>query len=207
MKITPRVSSDERSTDPAATTTRFRDGYNKKERAVVGTFSAAPLENLKNIGQLFFSSIDSIVRLEKKKKKEINAACFALRSFFVARRCMCMTLKTRRFRSSSERQTIESGAGGGEGYGRRCIRAECIVPSFFAVKNKLPTARAGRAVYIFFFCSLTFSVRERPRLKRLYYRRASPRGGKKASRRSHPRRELAPRADRLREQRRGAGNK
>lgn len=164
-------------------------------------------ENLKNIGQsaLFFE-------YRFYRSACVKNTCCMFRAAFLSRmrRCVCMTLKMRQFRSSSERQTIVSQRGEEREAmwtPGRCIR-ECIVPSFFAVKNKLPTVRAGRAVYFFFTLSLSLCESGRAciwRLKRLYYRRASPTVERITARGSPER--LRSACDTLREQHRGAGNK
>jgi len=128
--------------------TRFHDGY-KKKRYSYSIFGSIMLHSKiwKTVGQsaLFFQI--SILSLGLKNK----CCTFRAAILFCTRRCICTTLKTRRFRSLSKRQTIEPQKGGEKRrkYGRWCIR-ECIVPPIlFTVKNKLPTARTGRAVYFF----------------------------------------------------------
>jgi len=121
------------------------------KKSVVTAFSAASCCTRRfekqSVSRLFFFRI-SILSLGLKNK----CCTFRAAILFRTRRCICTTLKTRRFRSLSKRQTnraTQRGGGRRREYGRRCIR-ECIVPPIlFAVKNKLPTARTSRAVYFF----------------------------------------------------------
>lgn len=88
-----------------------------------------------------------------------NKCCmFRVAILFHTRRCMRTTLKTRRFRSSSELQTIgpERGRRERRECGRRCIR-ECIVPSFSS-QSKI-NFRPPHALYIFFPLSHFLSAR------------------------------------------------